>query len=95
MNIVGKGELDNFKRKHADARSKVESWVAEVEAAAWEKPLDIKQKYPEASFLSNNQVIFDLKGNRYRLWTIVSYKNKTVLIKKAGTHEKYMKWGTR
>lgn len=95
MIIIGKGELDNFKRKHTDARSKVESWMAEVEIADWEKPLDIKQKYPKASFLQNNQVIFDLKGNRYRLLVIVSYKNKTVFIKKAGTHEEYMKWDTR
>lgn len=94
MKIIGKGVLDEFKRKYSDVRSKADSWVAEVEAAKWEKPLDIKQRYPKASFLPKNQVIFDLKGNKYRLWVVVSYKIETVFVKKAGTHKEYMKWAT-
>lgn len=92
MTIIGKDVLNDLKKNHADVRSQVNAWIAEVENVTWEKPWDIKQKYPKASFCPRNQVVFDLKGNRYRVWTIVSYKNKKVFVKKAGTHEEYMKW---
>ncbi len=94
MKVIGKGALNDLKKKHADVRSQVDSWVAEVEAENWEEPQDIKKRYGNASFLPDNQVIFNLKGNKYRLWVIVSYKNKTVLVKKAGTHNEYMNWST-
>ena len=92
MKVTGKGILNDLKANHADVRSQVDSWIAEAEEAEWENTRDIKQRYPKASFCPRNQVVFDLKGNRYRIWTIISYKNKTVFTKKAGTHEEYMKW---
>lgn len=92
MNIVGIGVLDDYKRRHADVRSHIDSWIAEVEEADWLIPLDIKKKYPKASILADNQVVFNLKGNYYRLLTKVNYKNKIILIKKIGTHNEYMKW---
>lgn len=92
MKVIGKGALDEFKFRHADAHSQVDSWLAEVEIADWEKPLDVKEQYPKASILSGNQVVFDLKGNRYRILVKVNYENKIILVKKAGTHDEYMKW---
>lgn len=94
MKVIGKGVLDEFKAKHSDAKAQVDSWFAEVEAADWSMPSDIKQRYASASFLSDNQVVFNLKGNRYRLLVRVAYQTKIVLVKKAGTHEEYMKWNT-
>lgn len=92
MKIIGKGVLNDFKRKHTDAGSQVDSWENEVEAADWKIPLDIKRRYASASILQSNQVVFNLKGNKYRLLTKVNYKNKVVLVKKAGTHEEYDNW---
>lgn len=94
MKIIGKDVLDELKKSHADVRSQVDSWFAEVEAVDWSTSSDIKQRYASASFLSGNRVVFNLKGNRYRLLVTVAYKTKIVLVKKAGTHEEYMKWGT-
>lgn len=91
MNVVGKGVLDRFKSKHSDARSQIDSWFEEVEMAEWKSPLDIKSRYVSASIIDGN-VIFNIKGNDYRLWVKVNYKNKIVMIKKAGTHSEYMKW---
>lgn len=92
MKLIGKGVLDEFKKSHADVHSQVDSWVAEVEAANWNMPLDIKRRYPKASILANNEVIFDLKGNKYRLLIKVNYEYKVVLVKNAGTHDEYIKW---
>ena len=92
MRVVGKKTLDDFKRKHADARSHIDAWICEVEGAKWESPHDIKERYATASFLADNRVVFNLKGNRYRLDVKVSYENQVVLIKRIGTHAEYNDW---
>ena len=92
MRIVGKQNLDNFCRRHSNARSQISSWIYEVEDADWKTPNDIKARYSSASFLSDNRVIFNIKGNDYRLETKINYKNKLVLIMRIGTHAQYSKW---
>jgi len=92
MKLIGKDILCVFKRQNAEARSQINSWEAEVNSAQWNTPLDIKRRYATASFLKNNQVVFNIKGNKYRLLVKVDYANKIVLVKKAGTHKEYMTW---
>ncbi len=92
MKILGKKITHDFKQKHSDARSQLDLWEAEVEEARWDTPLDLKMRYPQASLLSNQQVIFDICNNKYRLWIRVNYKNQIVLIKKIGTHKEYNRW---
>ncbi len=92
MNIIGKEKIYEFKRAHPDAATQIDSWLAEVEEANWAAPSDVKNRYVKASILPDNQVVFNIRGNRYRLLVQISYKNKIVLIKKVGTHEEYMKW---
>lgn len=92
MKLIGKKLLFNFIKKHADARSQIESWEMEVEEAEWRAPYDIKRRYPKASFVKNQQVIFDICRDKYRLLTQVNYKNRIVLVQKIGTHKEYDKW---
>jgi mRNA interferase HigB len=92
MKLLNKKLLDDFKRKHADAQSQIESWGAEVEETKWDTPHDLKQRYPKASLTGNQQVIFNICGNKYRLLVLVNYKNRIVLVKKIGTHKEYDNW---
>lgn len=92
MKIVGRKDLDKFARMHADVRGQIDAWLCEVEEANWETPNDIKRRYSHASFLLSNRVIFNLKGNKYRLDTKVSFKNQVVLVVRIGTHEEYSTW---
>ena len=92
MKLLGKQILYNFKEQHAAARSQIESWEAEVEEAQWSTPADLKRRYPKASFLKNQHVVFDICWNRYRLLVLVTYKSGIVLIKKVGTHKEYDNW---
>jgi mRNA-degrading endonuclease HigB of HigAB toxin-antitoxin module len=55
-------------------------------------PADVKARYPTASFLSDNRVIFNIEGNRYRIETKVSYEITVVLVRRVGTHAEYSKW---
>ena len=71
------------------------AWVAEVEAADWKGPQDIKDRYATASFLGGNQVVFNLGGNKYRLLVVVTYANGIVAVRRVGTHEEYDRWDLR
>lgn len=92
MKVVGKKIFDDFKRRQAHARSQVDAWLAEVEDAQWDSPNDFKTRFASASFLPNNRVVFNLKGNSYRLDVKVTYKTKIVLIMRIGTHAEYDNW---
>lgn len=91
MLLVGRDTLDEFTNVHADAKAWIESWIADIEAARWRTPQDIKDSYASASFLANRIVIFNVKGNRYRLEVQVAYNTGVVVVKWAGTHADYTK----
>ena len=92
MKLIGKDALYKFKNQYIEGQSQINSWEAEVCTAQWNTPLDIKRRYAAASFLKNNHVVFNIKGNKFRLLVKVDYANKIVLIMKVGTHKEYMKW---
>ena len=95
MRLIGVEKLQKIKEKNADVRSKIESWEREVRNARWLNPHEIKQRYPNASIIGGKNVVFDIYGNRYRLWVQVRYKDEIVLIKKIGTHDEYNRWKIR
>lgn len=89
MRLVGRSTLDEFVSAHADARAWIENWIADTEAARWRTPQDIKNSYASASFLAERIVIFNVKGNRYRLEVQVAYNTGVVVVRWAGTHADY------
>lgn len=89
MKIVGRNKLEEFCGKHADARGWVENWLADAQEASWRTPQDIKASYSSASFLAGNAVIFNVKGNDYRLEVIVAFKTGAVVVQWIGTHTEY------
>ncbi len=59
--------------------------------AAWEGPKEIKLEYPSASFLADNRVVFNIKGNHYRLIVRINYDYQMIWIRFVGTHAEYDK----
>ncbi len=92
MKVVGREHLEKFARKHADVRGQIDAWICEAEEAEWQTPDDIKRRYASASFLAGNRVIFNLKGNNYRLDIKISFKNQVILVMRIGTHKEYSTW---
>ena len=92
MRVIGKKHLYDFAQLHQDVAKQIDVWIAELEDAAWKSPAELKQRYPQASILPMNQIIFNLKGNKYRLLTIISFKAQTVLLDRIGTHAEYSRW---
>ena len=89
MKIVGRNKLDAFCRLHADARKPVEGWLAETEEASWTTPQQIKERYASVSFLAENRMIFNIKGNTYRLMTTIGFGAGVVVVDWVGTHSEY------
>ena len=92
MKVLGQGILDDFCKNHTDIVSQLSAWIAEAKEAEWATPNDIKVRYVSASFLSDNRVVFNIKGNKYRLDTKVYYERQIIIVKRIGTHTEYNKW---
>ncbi len=86
MKIVGREVLERFCRKHADGRRWIENWLADVEMAAWNSPHDVRKRYATASFLPGALVVFNVKGNAYRLEVSVAYRTAIVSIHGTPNH---------
>jgi len=92
MRVIGRLQLEAYIQNHADLRTQVDAWLCEVSEAVWKDTKPIKARYLSASFLSDNRVVFNLKGNRYRLLVKINYDLQIITIQKIGTHADYSKW---
>ncbi len=91
MNVISKRTLVKFYERHPQAKTPLEVWHADARKAEWQSPEDIKAIYASASFVADNRVVFNIKGNDYRLIVHIDYKRKIVRIKFIGTHSEYDK----
>jgi mRNA interferase HigB len=95
VRVVGTKVLFDFIVVHPDAQEPIKAWLSEAEEAQWVNPHEVKEKYGSASLLGNHIVVFNIKGNNYRLETQVFYPQQTVIIKRIGTHTEYDEWSKR
>ncbi len=91
MRIISRKKLKDFWLKHEDAENSLKAWFADTKNAKWDTPADIKNNYRNASFLSENRVVFNIKGNKYRLIIAINYYFGVVYIRFIGTHQEYDK----
>ncbi len=91
MRVIAKKILRDFWEKHADCEQQLKAWFREAEKAEWENPNKIKAVYPSASILANNRIVFNFKGNNYRLVSKINYDYGMVWIRFVGTHAEYDK----
>jgi mRNA interferase HigB len=95
MTVVGKQILEKFIKKHARAGSSLRPWLAEAEGADWKTTQDIRNRFNSADFLSDNRVVFNIGGNKYRLVVIAYYAAGILKIDRIGTHAEYDKWNLK
>ncbi|MBM3180873.1 MAG: type II toxin-antitoxin system HigB family toxin [Chloroflexi bacterium] len=89
MRIISRKILREFWEKHPDSRQQLQAWYIDVKHANWTSPTDIKEIYPHASILVDNRVVFNIKGNKYRMIVIIQYRFGQVYIHFVGTHQEY------
>lgn len=91
MRVIAKKTLRHFWEAHADCEQQLKSWFQEASNAEWINPNEIKKDYPSASILADNRVVFNIKGNNYRLIVKLNYDYQMVWIRFIGTHAEYDK----
>jgi len=89
MRIISRRRLVEFWESHPDAEQPLRAWYTDVRQANWKSPAEIKAVYHTASILSNNRVVFNIKGNRYRMVVVVEYSQGKMFIRFVGTHAEY------
>ncbi len=91
MRIISVRTLKEFWEKsgNADSEQPLRAWFSEARAAEWKGPNEIKKKYLPASIIGNNRVVFNIKGNKYRLIVAINYEFQIVYIRFIGTHKEY------
>jgi mRNA interferase HigB len=91
VRVIAKRTLRDFWKKHKDSEQQLKAWYKEADDSRWKGPRDIKKEYPSASFLKDNRVVFNIKGNHYRLIVRINYNYGVVWIRFIGTHKDYDK----
>lgn len=89
MRIISRRRLVEFWEVHRDAEQPLRAWYTEAKKASWNSPAEIKAVYRSVSILSNNRVVFNIKGNAYRLVVVVEYTQGKMFIRFVGTHAEY------
>lgn len=91
MRIIAKSTLRNFWNNHPDAVQALRAWYEEAKKAEWNSFQDIKKQFGTASIVGNDRVVFNIKGNNYRLVVLVLFRRGKAFIRFVGTHKEYDK----
>ena len=97
MRVITRRTLKTFveilkgSKDQKSVKAAVESWFHEVQRADWKSPSDVLKSYGNASIVGSDRVVFNIKGNDYRLVVAVDYSRQIVFVKWIGTHADYDK----
>jgi len=91
MRIIKKKTLQEYWENHSDSKEPLINWYEQVRTKNWKTPQDVKNFRGDASILPDNRVVFNIKGNDYRLVVRMNYEYGKVFIRFIGTHAEYDK----
>jgi len=89
--IFAKSTLRQFWEKKPDSEQHLKTWYDTAMNSNWKTPNDVKQTYSNASILKEGRVVFNIKGNDYRLVVKFNYEKQWIFIRFIGTHKEYDK----
>jgi len=91
MRIVSKKKIIHYFTRHAQSKTALEEWHERVIKVGWQNLNELKQDFLNADYVGNNRVVFNIKGNDFRLVAIIIYVSQKVYIRWIGTHDAYTK----
>jgi mRNA interferase HigB len=89
VRILALRTLREFWTRHADAEGALRAWYSDARRAKWRTPADIRADYANASFVGDDRVVFNIRGNTYRLVVSMNYETGAAYIRFIGTHAEY------
>jgi len=91
LRVIAKKILRNFWEIHGDCEQQLKAWYRETEKANWKNINELKKEYPSASILEDNRIVYNIKGNNYRLIVKFNLDYQICWIRFIGTHAEYDK----
>ncbi len=91
LRVIAKKVLREFWEKHNDCEQQLKAWFQEASKAEWKNPNEIKTEFPSASIIGNDRIVFNIKGNSYRLIIKINFDYQMIWIRFIGTHPEYDK----
>jgi mRNA interferase HigB len=91
MRIIAKKALRDYWEAVPDCKAALSAWYTEAKLATWQNSMLIKQQYASASIINHERVVFNIKGNHYRLVVRIDYLRQVIFIRWIGTHTEYDK----
>lgn len=94
MQVVGKDKLNDFWRKHNPAKRPLVRWLDITSKTNWSSWSELKMSFPSADMVktkSENYVVFNIGGNKYRLVTDIDFSGTIVVVEVVMTHSEYSK----
>ncbi|MCK9451894.1 MAG: type II toxin-antitoxin system HigB family toxin [Bacteroidales bacterium] len=89
--IFAKSTLRDFWLAHPDSEQYLKTWFDTTMNSNWKTPNDVKQTYTNASILKDSRIVFNIKGNAYRLVAKFNFEKQWIFIRFLGTHSEYDK----
>lgn len=91
MRIISINTLSTYWIENRRSEQALKAWIEEVSNSSWETAAELKEKYRQASILNSKRVVFNIRGNSYRLIVDVEYRLGIVFIVWIGSHAEYDK----
>jgi mRNA interferase HigB len=91
MVIITKKTLSDFADKNPEAALPLNNWYSIAKNADWGKLADIKRVFNNVDYVGNDRYVFNIKGNKFRLVTLIFFDKRTIFIRFVGTHAEYDK----
>ncbi len=89
MRVIAKRTLREFWERHVNAEEPLLAWYREVLEGDWSTPAKVKDKYHSAGIVGGDRVVFNIRGNDYRLVVRINYPARLVYVRFVGTHAEY------
>jgi mRNA interferase HigB len=88
MHVISFKRIREFFSTHRDAESTLTAWYKTAKKASWQNLAELKRVYPSAD-LVGRYVVFNIRGNKYRLVARIVYRSQTLFVVGVMTHEEY------
>lgn len=95
MHVISRTRLIDFWTKHPDSETPLKVWFKKVQQAQWKGINELKKDFPTADYVGNDRVVFDIKGNKYRIIVLVFFTGQKMFIRFVGTHAEYDKMNAK
>ena len=89
--IFAKSTSREYWEKQTDSEQYLKTWYDTAMSSDWRTSADVKKTYVNASILKDSRIVFNIKGNAYRLIAKFNFEKQWVFIRFIGSHKKYEK----